>query len=125
VVPPDWPSFEAWFDMMCRERLELTPAARRLVQFAKEPPESFPLVPAHLYRLARRPSAKPLWWHSVGTLPPVVRERIGERWTDADERRHQRIRQVIRRTWPLLPARVRYTARARAGYRRVGVGPLR
>jgi uncharacterized protein (DUF2236 family) len=124
VVPKDWPSFEAWFDRMCRERLEVTPAARRLVEFAKEPPASFPLVPQALYRVARKPSAKPLWWHSLGTLPPVVRELIGERWTDRDERRHQRIRRTIQRTWPLLPARVRYTARARAGYRRVGIGPL-
>jgi len=124
AMPKDWPGFQHWFDTMCHERLEITPAAARLIQFAKEPPKSFPLVPAALYRVARKPSAKPLWWHSVGTLPPVVRDMIGERWTDRDERRHQRIRQVIQKTWPVLPARLRYTARARAGYRRVGVGPL-
>jgi uncharacterized protein (DUF2236 family) len=124
VMPPDWPSFEAWFDRMCRERLEVTPAARRLIEFVKEPPKTFPLVPAYLYRLARKPAAKLMRWHAVGTLPPVVRELIGERWTARDERRHQRIQQMIRRTWPVLPARVRYTARARAGYRRVGIGPL-
>jgi uncharacterized protein (DUF2236 family) len=123
VMPKDWPSFEAWFDEMCRERLELTPAAQRLIHFAKEPPASFPLVPAPLYQLVRRPSAKPLWWHAVGTLPPVVRERIGERWTERDERRHVMVRTAIRKSWPLLPARLRYTARARAGYRRVGIGP--
>jgi len=124
IVPPDWPSFEAWFDRMCRERLEITPAARGLIEFAKEPPATFPLVPAALYRLARKPSAKPLWWHSVGTLPPSVRELIGERWTERDERRHRRVRRVIQASWPLVPARLRYTARARAGYRRAGVGPL-
>jgi uncharacterized protein (DUF2236 family) len=124
LVPPDFPSFQVWFDRMCRERLELTPAARGLITFAKEPPETFPLVPAFLYRIARKPTAKPLWWHSVGTLPPVVREMIGETWTDRDERRHRTLRTAISRTWPLLPARLRYTARARAGYRRAGIGPL-
>jgi uncharacterized protein (DUF2236 family) len=124
VMPPDWPSFEAWFDEMCRDRLEITPAAARLIQFAKEPPATFPLVPSFLYRLARKPSARPLWWHAVGTLPPVVREKIGEHWTARDERRHRQVRRAIQRVWPLLPARLRYTARARAGYRRVGVGPL-
>jgi uncharacterized protein (DUF2236 family) len=124
LVPPDFPSFQVWFDTMCRERLELTPAARGLIRFAKEPPATFPLVPAYLYRLARKPTAKPLWWHSVGTLPPAVREMIGETWTDRDERRHRALRTAIRRTWPLLPARLRYTARARAGYRRAGIGPL-
>jgi len=113
-----------WFDRMCRERLEITPAARGLITFAKEPPATFPLVPAFLYRVARNPTANPLWWHSVGTLPPVVREMIGETWTDRDERRHRTLRTAIRRTWPLLPARLRYTARARAGYRRAGAGPL-
>ena len=77
-----------------------------------------------LYRLARKPTAKPLWWLAVGTLPPPVRELIGEDWTARDERRHRAVRSAVRRTWPLLPARVRYTARARAGYRRTGIGPL-
>jgi uncharacterized protein (DUF2236 family) len=124
VMPPDWPGFTAWFDRMCRDRLEVTPAARGLVAFAKEPPATFPLVPAPLYRLARTPSARLLWWHAVGTLPPVVREKIGERWTARDERRYRAVCATIRRAWPLLPARLRYTARARAGYRRTGTGPL-
>jgi uncharacterized protein (DUF2236 family) len=124
LVPGDWAGFVAWFDRMCRERLEVTPAARRLVTFAKEPPRTFPPVPAALYRVARRPSAKPLWWHAVGTLPPVVREMIGEPWTDRDERRHRLVRRAVQKTWPLLPARVRYTARARKGYERTGIGPL-
>ena len=123
VVPPDWASFRAYFDRMCREELVITPAARGLINFAKEPPATFPLVPAPLYKLARRPTAKPLWWHSVGTLPEPVRDLIGERWTVRDERRHRAFRRTVSTVWPLLPARLRYTARARAGYRRAGIGP--
>ena len=95
VVPPDWASFVAYFDRMCREELVITPAARGLIEFAKEPPATFPLVPAPLYKLARKPTAKPLWWLSVGTLPPVVREQIGERWTERDERRHRMFRRAV------------------------------
>ncbi len=124
VVPPDWASFCAYFDRMCREELVITPAARGLIEFAKEPPATFPLVPAPLYKIARKPSAKPLWWISVGTLPEPVRDLIGERWTVRDERRHQVFRRAVRTVWPLVPARLRYTARARAGYRRAGIGPL-
>lgn len=123
MVPPDWASFRAYFDRMCREELVITPAARGLIEFAKEPPATFPLVPAPLYKLARRPTAKPLWWLSVGTLPEPVRDLIGERWTVRDERRHRAFRRAVSTVWPLLPARLRYTARARAGYRRAGVGP--
>lgn len=123
VVPPDWASFCAYFDRMCREELVITPAARGLIEFAKEPPATFPLVPAPLYKLARKPTAKPLWWISVGTLPDPVRDLIGERWTVRDERRHRAFRRAVSTVWPVLPARLRYTARARAGYKRAGIGP--
>ncbi len=123
VVPPDWASFQAYFDRMCREELVITPAARGLIEFAKEPPATFPLVPAPLYRLARKPAAKPMWWISVGTLPPVVRERIGEPWTARDERRHRLFRRAVRTAWRVMPPRLRYTGRARAGYARAGRGP--
>ncbi|OLF19650.1 hypothetical protein BU204_00600 [Actinophytocola xanthii] len=123
VVPPDWSGFLAYFDRMCREELVLTPAARGLVEFAKEPPATFPLVPAPLYRLLRGPTARPLWWLSVGTLPEPVREIVGEHWTDRDERRHRMLRRAVSACWPLVPYRLRYTRRARQGYARAGVGP--
>lgn len=123
IVPPDWAAFRAYFDRMCRTELVLTPAARGLVEFAKEPPETFPLIPAPLYRLLRRPSAKPLWWLSVGTFPEPVRDLIGERWTERDERGHRLVRRAVATGWRVVPHRLRYTGRARQGYRRAGIGP--
>lgn len=123
IVPPDWRGFVEYFDRMCREELEITPAARGLVEFAKAPPRTFPRLPAPLYRVLRQPTARPLWWLGVGTLPAAVRERIGEPWTDSDERRYRRFRALVRHITPALPNRLRYTARARAGFRRTGVGP--
>lgn len=123
VMPKDWPSFQTYFDRMCQEELEITPAAQGLIDFAKNPPKTFPLVPAPIYRLMRKPSAKPLWWIGVGTLPPPVRTMIGERWTTRDERWFERFRGLVRRTAPVLPHRVRYTRRARDGFRRAGAGP--
>jgi len=123
VMPKDWPSFEEYFDRMCREELEITPPAQGLVDFTKHPPKSFPLVPAPIYRLLRKPTARPLWWFAVGTLPESVRERIGERWTPRDQWWFDQFRALVRRTVPILPARLRYTARAREGFRRVGAGP--
>jgi uncharacterized protein (DUF2236 family) len=122
-MPADWAAFRAYFDRMCREELELTPAARGLLDFARNPPASFPLVPTYLYRLLRRPTAKPMWWLGVATLPEPIRDKIGERWTDRDERLFRAFRGVVRRTTPLVPRRLRYTGRARAGFRRTGAGP--
>jgi uncharacterized protein (DUF2236 family) len=123
VVPPDWPAFAAYFDRVCRRDLEITPAAAALINFTKDPPKTFPLVPAPVYRALRKPTARPLWWLSVGTFPEPVRELIGEHWSERDERLFRRFQGVVRRTTPLLPARLRYTARARAGFRRTGMGP--
>ncbi|WP_436497947.1 oxygenase MpaB family protein [Actinokineospora sp. HUAS TT18] len=123
VMPPDWPSFREYFDRVCREDLEITPAARGLLEFSKNPPATFPMIPAPLYRLVRKPSAKPMWWLAVGTLPEPVREIIGERWTDRDQRRFARFQRAVRATVPLLPTAVRVAPGARAGYRRTGVGP--
>jgi uncharacterized protein (DUF2236 family) len=123
AMPRDWAAFRAYFDRMCREELDLTPAALGLLDFARNPPASFPLVPTPLYRLLRRPTAKPMWWLGVATLPEPVRDRIGERWTARDERLFRAFRAAVRRTTPLLPRSLRYTARARAGFRRTGAGP--
>lgn len=124
VMPRDWEAFQTYFDRVCREELEITPAAGALLDFVRHPPESFPLVPAPLYRLVRRPTARPLWWLSVGTFPESVREKIGARWTPADERWHRRFRATVRFVWRFAPMRLRYTARARHGFRRTGVGPI-
>jgi uncharacterized protein (DUF2236 family) len=123
VMPRDWPGFERYFDRMCREELEITKAAKGLIDFTRHPPETFPLIPQPIYRLLRRPAAQPLWWLGVATLPAPVRTLIGERWTAQDERRFDRFRRVVRRTAPRLPYRLRYTQRARQGYRRAGIGP--
>jgi uncharacterized protein (DUF2236 family) len=124
VMPPDWPAFEEYFDRVCREDLEITPAAAALLEYAKHPPKRFPLVPAPLYRLARVPSSKVMWWVSVGTFPQSVRDHIGASWTERDERWFRRFRGLVSRLWPAVPQRFRYTARAREGFLRAGVGPV-
>ena len=45
---------------------------------------------------------------SVGTLPPAARDKLGLAWSKADERRLRAVGQVIGRSTPLLPERVRY-----------------
>ncbi|MQA07663.1 MAG: DUF2236 domain-containing protein [Pseudonocardiaceae bacterium] len=123
VMPADYAGFREYFDGVCAERLELTPTAKALVDMGAEPPERFPLVPDPVYKVLRKPSGKVLWWLAVGTLPPVVRDKIGASWTDRDERWYGRMRLAVRRLWPILPKKARYSPRARAGFARAGVGP--
>lgn len=125
IMPADYAAFRDYFDDMCANRLELTPTAKALVDMGEQPPERFPLVPQPLYRVLRKPSGKVLWWLAVGTLPPVIRQRIGADWSARDERWYDRVRLLVRRVWPLLPDKLRYSARARAGFERAGVGPGR
>ncbi|AHI00103.1 oxygenase MpaB family protein [Kutzneria viridogrisea] len=118
-VPRDWPAFEAYLDHMCREELEITPVAEGLMGFVDHPPETMPGVPAPLYRLGRKPMGRLLWWVSVGTLHPALRERIGQTWTARDERRLRLFAKVVKAVWTVLPHRLRYSPRSRAAMRRV------
>lgn len=118
-VPRDWAAFETYMDRMCSEVLETTPVAKGLMGFVDHPPEQMPGVPAPLYRLGRRPLGRLMWWVSVGTLHPAVRARIGETWTDRDDRRLRLFARAVKVVWAVLPHRLRYSARSRAGMRRV------
>ena len=123
AMPPDWASFREYFDRTCRERLELTTTAAALAGMVGHPPPTMPLIPQPLYRLVKRPLIRILWWFAVATYPQPVRDLLGARWTAADERRFRRFAAAVRRVWPLLPARLRLSAAARASYRRTGHGP--
>src|SRR5438445_3054374 len=100
VAPADWAGYQRYLDRMCREVLEVTPVAKGLLDFVERPPERFPLVPAPLYRLVKRPFGKFLWWVNRGTLHPAVRERIGARWTARDERLLRIFAKIVHVVWP-------------------------
>jgi uncharacterized protein (DUF2236 family) len=119
VAPPDWDGYQRYLDQMCRERLEVTPVARGLLDFVDQPPERFPLVPAPVYRLFKRPLGKFLWWVNRGTLHPAVLDRIGVTWTARDERRLRIFARVVHVLWPLVPYRLRFSPRSRSAMERV------
>lgn len=118
-APADWAGYERYLDRMCREVLEVTPVAKGLLDFVEQPPERFPLVPAPIYRLVKRPFGKFLWWVNRGTLHPAVLARIGARWTPRDERLLRVFTKVVHVVWPLVPYRLRYSARSREAMKRV------
>ena len=118
-VPGSAEAFRRYFDQMCAERLEVTPAADALRTFVSHPgamPQ--PWVPNWLWRPAAPVSFGTLRSLTIATLPPVVAAKLGLEATAADRWRLRAISALIRRTWPALPARARYMPRARAAFAR-------
>jgi uncharacterized protein (DUF2236 family) len=119
AAPADWAGYRDYLDRTCREVLEVTPVARGLLDFVDAPPERFPLLPQPIYRLFRKPFGKFLWWVNRGTLPPVVRDRVGATWTARDERLLRIFARFVRVAWPLVPYRLRFSPRSRSAMERV------
>ncbi len=122
-VPRDWAAFCAYYDRMCADVLEPTRTAVRLAHLGEDPPRSFPGLPDRVFRLVGPVASWAGWWLMRATLPPVVRERLGATWSRRDERAFRAFTLVVRRVFGLLPVRLRYDARARAAFRRTGIGP--
>ncbi|MEU4821332.1 oxygenase MpaB family protein [Actinomadura citrea] len=108
MLPKSIPDYWVYFDDMVANTLVPHKVAHEvLAQMDQVPPN----VPGPL-----RPAVAPLSLAAgrlgrlitVGTLPAEARDRLGLRWTAADERRLRLVGQVIGRGTPLLPERVRY-----------------
>ena len=118
-VPGSAESFRRYFDRMCAERLEVTPAADALRTFVAQPgamPQ--PWLPRWLWRPAAPVGFGVLRSLTIATLPPVVAAKLGLEATAVDRRRLRRFSALVRRAWPALPARLRYMPRARAAFAR-------
>jgi len=117
-VPADYPAFRRYFDRVCAEELEMTPAARRFQELFDRPgPMAQPWIPAWSWRLLAPLAAVPRAV-SVVTLPPAVLEALGYRPTAARRVVFRVVRAVVRLGWPVLPRRWRYVERARAAFAR-------
>lgn len=119
VVPPDWGSFCAWWDHMCAEVLEDTPAARKVLDLAGlEKPPHLSLLPDPLWRAAWLPTSQMAKWVTVGLYPEPVRDRLGLRWTPVDQLAFDAFGRAVGVAWRFVPRRLRYHPRAFAGWQR-------
>jgi uncharacterized protein (DUF2236 family) len=120
-MPTDLASFRAYVERVCEQELEATPTALRGKAMFGNPatiPQNY--LPPWLWRLVATLPIRFSVFMSVGLMPPLIRERMGYTWTATAERRFRRTAKVIRRVWPLLPERVRYSPYARRGFARDG-----
>ncbi|MGH3438643.1 MAG: oxygenase MpaB family protein [Sciscionella sp.] len=118
-MPPDWDSFLRYYERMCTEVLEDNKATRDVLDIDALPkPPSVAFLPDAAWRLLRVPVARGFVWLTVGMYHPAVRERLGYSWSATDERVHRILGRAIHYGWQLLPFRLRYHPRARAGWLR-------
>ena len=107
-LPRDWASFQEYVDEMARERLRDSLTVRDVLHSVMHParPPVLP-VPDALWRAGSWPGAALAKLVTIGTLPVPLREKLGLRWTERQQRALDTSQQAIRGVRPLLPERVR------------------
>ncbi|MFD5828458.1 oxygenase MpaB family protein [Lentzea sp. NPDC060358] len=118
-VPGSWEEFQSYWDRTCSEVLEDNRATRDVLDLTDLPRPAFlRAVPHSLWRPLRFLVARSFTWLTVGLYDPVVRERLGLRWSRLDDRAHRALGSVVHLVFRLLPHDRRFHPRARAGWRR-------
>ncbi|MEZ4328441.1 MAG: oxygenase MpaB family protein [Polyangiales bacterium] len=115
-VPPTYDAFTAKFERVCRETLELTPAAQRVLDMALAGEWRPPLIHANFKDPLTRSAGRAV---VIGCLPVSVRERFGVPFTRADRRQFERTCRVIAGTFELVPPRLHHVT-LRTGLRVIG-----
>lgn len=118
-VPRSWKDFAAYFDRVCVEDLELTQAAAAMLTFRGAAPDYGDGLARPVEALVGKPLGSLMWWIGLGTLHPVVKERIGLSWTKRDDQWLATIGRAVAAAWKAIPPRLRYSKRARRGMLRV------
>jgi uncharacterized protein (DUF2236 family) len=110
-IPDSLEAFRAYFAEMVQNRLEDNKSVRDVLASLNErnpvkPPWRF--LPDPVWKLMGAAGSTVMMTATVGTLPPVLRDRFGLEWTDRDERRLRRLRTAVRVGMPLIPSALRY-----------------
>ena len=120
-VPPTYDEFKDYWDHHLENVLEPTDSATRLIDMMKAPATmKQPWIPAPIWKAGAPLGGKGYLWATTGTLPPHVREMFDLPWTSKDQARFDIFRASVRRTWPLLPGRLRYMVPVREAFKRDG-----
>ncbi len=108
-LPPDWPSFLAYYDDMVTHRLEYNASVRDVLAELAHPAKPFRRLPDPLWNPVARLVAHYALLVTVGTLPPVLRERLHLSWSPRQERALRRFARTIRVLTALVPPPLRLT----------------
>ncbi|MDX6615483.1 MAG: hypothetical protein QOD60_574 [Solirubrobacterales bacterium] len=107
-LPEDWDGFRGYFDRMVEERLEDTQTTRDVLEsLAKPTPPPLSGIAGRAARIAGIPAARYSSLATIGQLPPVLRERLGIRWTKPKQAEFRALGRASRSATPLMPASLR------------------
>lgn len=116
-VPKTWEEFCAYWDRVCVEDLELTPAARDILNM-RIPKPWFVLMPTPMWDQMFKPMLATQRWIAAGLFEPVVREKAGLRWSEGDEVLFRLMCKLSQLAFTFVPEEIRLHPRALAAYRR-------
>jgi uncharacterized protein (DUF2236 family) len=118
---PDGPAaFRAYFAGMVEDRLERNDTVDLLIRLDRKPlppPPNWPL-PRTVWTGLALPPGRVLRKTGIATLPPVLRDRFGLRWTSADQRRFDVLARGVRLAGALTPEPLRHSPVAARAMRR-------
>ncbi len=122
-VPPDYASFQRYWQQMIDTRLQNTTVTDWYFRNGHSVPAPYDALRGPLWNWLLRPIVSGgSQWLTAGTLPPVLRERLGLTWTATDERLLRSLGSVTRNLWRLAPKHWRYLPTARRAMQRVADG---
>lgn len=107
-VIDNYADFDAYWNHMLDHELERNVTTDYALAAGSETIPAPPQVPVWLWKIVRRPTVGFSVWIANAFMPPRAREVLGLTWMARDERRLRLLTGVVRRTWPLMPERVRY-----------------
>lgn len=125
-LPEDWPAFRRYFAETIAKDLERTESVDRVLRSVTEPARPPIPVPDRLWRAGRLPASRALWLGGIGLMDPQLRDRLGIRWTRADQTAFRALGGLSRGLDPVLPRRLKVTGPAQLRWRREAIarGPL-
>ncbi len=107
-LPGTWPELLRYFDAMVNRELEDTEAAQDVIGALRDPAAPpLPWMRDGVWRLLRWPYTRAGALATLGMLPPVLRGRLGVRWSATKELRFQALARISRASGPLMPPQAR------------------
>ncbi|MUL67068.1 hypothetical protein BOO86_21525 [Mycobacterium sp. CBMA 234] len=126
--PESYTDFVSYFDDVVNNQLIDSSVAQYSLGFAHKPLPAPPGTPAMIAQLVWPRITALIRLTNIGVLHPVLRERLGLTWTDADQRNFERVSKLSRALAPVLerlPLKFRYERVAVEAFERVGIDPDR
>jgi uncharacterized protein (DUF2236 family) len=117
-VPESYAAFQEYWQRMLEQRLQPTEITDWYFGSSGGLQAPYPWMRGPLWWCLQPLLVGGVRWVARGTLPPVLRERLGLRWTASDQRRLRLLAGFLRLAWRVLPGEWGYFPRARRAIRR-------